>query len=137
MERLILLVVLAAVAMVVAYLLQRRRPDPPSAPSYRAPRQLDRADFDKPEHPVLVAVFASTTCTTCPTVWADVEHSSSSTVATQYVTVQDDPTLHKRYKVDGVPTTVVADHEGVVVHAFFGPVDQDELVAAVEAAQRA
>lgn len=136
MERLILLVVLAAVAMVMAYLLQRRRPDPPSAPSYRAPRQLDRADFDKPGHPVMVVVFASSTCTTCPEVWVDVERCSSSTVATQYVTVQDDPTLHKRYRVDGVPTTVVADHEGVVLHAFFGPVDPDELVVAVEAAKR-
>ncbi len=135
MERLILLLVLAVVAVLVAYLLQRRRPDPPSAPSYRAPRQLDRADFEHPEHPVLVVVFASTTCTTCPKVWADVEPSGGPTVAVQYVTVQDDSGLHKRYRIDGVPTTVVAGGEGVVVHAFFGPVDTDELAAAIGAAQ--
>ena len=135
MERLILLLVLAIVAVIVAYLLQRRRPDPPSAPSYRAPRQLDRADFEHPEHPVLVAVFASTTCTTCPAVWADIEPRGDSTVAVQYVTVQGDSGLHKRYRIDGVPTTVVADREGVVVHASFGPVDPDELAAAIDAAR--
>lgn len=133
-ERLMVLLLLAVIAVIVALLLQRRRPDPPSAPSYRAPRQLDRADFRHPELPVLVVVFASTTCSSCPKVWADVEACGGSTVSAQYVTVQDDPGLHKRYRIDGVPTTIVADREGVVVHAFFGPVDPDELLTSIEAA---
>ena len=83
---------------------------------------------------MLVAVFASTTCTTCPKVWADVEARGGSAVAVQYVTVQDDSGLHRRYRIDGVPTTIVADREGVVVHAFFGPVDPEDLVTAIEAA---
>ena len=127
MERLIVLVVLMALAVVVALILQRRRPDPPSAPSYRAPRQLDRDDFTDPEAPTLVVVFASETCDSCPGVWELVSSVASESAALQLVTVQNDPRLHQRYRVDGVPTTVVADGDGVVVKAFFGPVAAEDL----------
>lgn len=132
MTRLIVLVVLAAVAAAVAYLLQRRRPDPPSAPSYRAPSQLDRDDFAQPETPVLAVVFASTTCNTCPDVWASVEALAREDLAVQRIDVQDGADLHQRYKIDGVPTTILANHQGVVAKAFFGPVDDDELQQALE-----
>ena len=62
MTRLIVLLVLTAAAVAIALLIQRRRPDPPSAPSYRAPTQLDRSDFDGIDTPILLVVFASTTC---------------------------------------------------------------------------
>ncbi len=139
MERILVLVVLAAVAVVVATLLQRRRPDPPSAPSYRAPRQLDRADFDEPEEPVLIAVFSSTTCSTCPEVWSEVTSRRRSGLVAQDIAIQDDDSLHRRYKIDGVPTTVVADQAGVVHAAFFGPFAPEELdqaIADIEAATR-
>lgn len=131
MERLVILIVLTGLAVAVALLLQRRRPDPPSAPSYRAPRQLDRDDFTAPEVPTLVVVFASDTCETCPGVWAVVAPFASETVAVQQVTVQTDPDLHKRYRIDGVPTTLVAAADGVVVKAFFGPLSADDLADAV------
>lgn len=126
--------VLALAAVAVAQLLQRRRPDPPSAPSYRAPRQLDRDDFITPDRRVLVVVFGSETCETCPQVWSDVEPLGDDHLAVQYVTVQRDHTLHQRYRIDGVPTTVVADEQGVVVQTFFGPVPVNDLAAAIEAA---
>lgn len=132
MERLIILAVLAAAAVIVAFVLQRRRPDPPSAPSYRAPGQLDRSEFAEPDKPALVAVFSSETCSTCPAVWSTVGELASDLVAVQQIAVQSDPTLHQRYRIDGVPTTVVADHEGVVVTAFFGGVTTDEVVGALE-----
>ncbi len=127
LTRLVVLVVLAAAAIAVAYVLQRRRPDPPSAPSYRAPTQLDRDDFDQPTVPYLGVVFASTTCNTCPEVWATVEALATPFLAVQRVDVQDRGELHSRYRIDGVPTTLFADHEGVVLKAFFGPFDVDEL----------
>ncbi len=133
MTRLIVLVVLAAAAVAVALLLQRRRPDPPAAPSYRAPAQLDRLEFDRPDLPFLAVVFASTACTTCPEVWAAVSALASSRLAVQRVDVQDRADLHKRYRIDGVPTTVLADAEGVVVTTFFGPVADDVLTEAVAA----
>lgn len=137
--RLIALVVLTAVAVGVALVLQRRRPDPPSAPSYRAPAQLDRADFAGAAGGWLVVLFGSSTCDTCPLAWADVQALTRSAVAgqaldIQRVDVQTDPSLHKRYRIDGVPTTVVADGEGVVVEAFFGPIDPDRFTAALASA---
>jgi thioredoxin-like negative regulator of GroEL len=131
LERLIILVVLGLAAVAVATLMQRRRPDPPSAPSYRAPSQLDRDDFQRPEAPALVVVFASETCDTCPAVWSAVEQLPPERIATQLVTVQSDPSLHQRYRIDGVPTTVIANHDGVVVEAFFGPVPLDDIVEAI------
>lgn len=134
MERLIILIVLMGLAVIVALVLQRRRPDPPSAPSYRAPRQLDRDDFTSPATPSLVVVFASETCDTCPAVWKLVAPFESDSVAVQRATVQTDPDLHKRYRIDGVPTTVVAGADGAVVKAFFGSVSAADLADALERA---
>jgi thiol-disulfide isomerase/thioredoxin len=131
--RFVVLVVLVAIAVAIALLLQRRRPDPPSAPSYRAPSQLDRADFVGPERPVLAVVFASTTCQTCPEVWAMIEPLGSELLAVERVDVQDRGELHKRYRIDGVPTTLLADPDGVVTKAFFGPMTIDELDEALAA----
>ena len=132
MTRLVILIVLAVVAVGVAYLLQRRRPDPPSAPSYRAPAQLDRNDFDGPDRPYLAVVFASTGCNTCPEVWSLVEPMGDEELVVQRVDVEDDGGgLHQRYRIDGVPTTVLADGQGVVTATFFGPVPAEELAEAV------
>jgi len=131
MERLIVLVVLSLVAVAIALLMQRRRPDPPSAPSYRAPTQLDRNDFNRPDAPALVVVFASETCDSCPGVWSAVNQLPPERIITQQVTVQADPGLHRRYRIDGVPTTVIANHDGVVVDAFFGPVQLEDIVEAL------
>lgn len=125
--RLLVLVVLALIAVAVAVVLQRRRPDPPTAPSYRAPTQLDRNDFAEPDKPYLAVVFASTTCNSCPEVWATIEALSRPFLAVQRVDVQDRSELHKRYRIDGVPTTVFADASGVVITAFFGPLEADSL----------
>ena len=118
--RILLFFALTVIAIGIAWYLQRRRPDPPSAPSYKAPVQLDRDDFDHIECDVLVVVFASSTCDTCPEVWSIVKEHASADVAVQRVDVQDDASLHQRYKIDGVPTTIITDHDGVVVQAFFG-----------------
>lgn len=136
MTRLVVLVVLVAIAIVVALVLQRRRPDPPSAPSYRSPAQLDRDDFVRPEAPGLITVFASTTCNTCPEVWRLVEPLASDDLAVQRIDVQDGADLHSRYRIDGVPTTIVADDRGVVTATFFGPIADDELIEAVESLRR-
>lgn len=137
MDRLLALVILSVIAVGLALVLQRRRPDPPTAPSYRAPSQLDRDDFASPAVPLLVALFASTTCDTCPAAWSAVQAVQAATevaFASQRVDVQDDPGLHERYRIDGVPTTIVADADGVVVQAFFGPVTPEQLTEAVAAA---
>ena len=139
-DRLIALLVLTAVAVAVAVVLQRRRPDPPSAPSYRAPAQLDRDDFAGPADQVLAVLFGSTTCDSCPVAWAALERLLAGddvppgTVISQRIDVQDEPELHRRYRIDGVPTTLVADRDGVVIQAFFGPFVDADLLAALRTA---
>lgn len=133
MTRLIILVVLAVLAVGVALLLQRRRPEPPTAPSYRAPSQLDRGDFAHPLDQPLVVVFASTTCNSCPGVWDAVQALRSDAFVAERINVQDDPKRHERYKIDGVPTTLVADASGVVTASFFGPLREGALETAIEA----
>ncbi len=133
--RLAALVVLAVAAVGVALVLQRRRPDPPSAPSYRAPAQLDRNDFTPPAGSWAVVLFGSTTCDTCPTAWAVIQQvlndRSGGPVESQRVDVQSDADLHRRYRIDGVPTTVLADPDGVVTHTFFGPMEPASLADAL------
>lgn len=134
MVRVLALVVLTLVAVGLALLLQRRRPDPPSAPSYRAPAQLDRNDFGGAGDRLLVALFSSNTCETCPRTWTTIEAVTAGVldrVDVRRLDVQDEPEIHKRYRIDGVPTTVVADTEGVVVQAFFGPITEEQLQEAL------
>lgn len=131
MERLLLAAVLVVVAVVVALVLQRRRPDAPSQPVWSVPDQLDRADFDRPSSPWLVAVFTSATCTSCQGVWDKARHLASDQVAVQEVEVGRDRALHERYGIDAVPLVVVADATGVVGAHFLGPVTATDLWAAV------
>ena len=65
-----MVVVLAVVAVVAAYVVQRRQaPAAPTPTGYNVPDHVDRADFARPEAPWLVAVFTSATCSTCAGTW--------------------------------------------------------------------
>lgn len=130
MDRIVILVVLSVAAALVAIVLQRRRPEPPSAPSYYSPTQLDRTDFDGPETPILVVSFTSRTCKSCAATWAAVLDGVGDRpqVVLQNVELQDDPGgLHKRYRIDGVPTTLIAGSKGVVHASFFGQMTSEAV----------
>ncbi len=129
--RLVVALVLVAVAVGVATVLRRRRPDPPSAPSYRAPIQLDRDDFADPDSPGLLVMFGSSTCDSCRGAWDVVQSVARDGLPVQRLDVEQDAAIHQRYRIDGVPTTVLADHDGVVHATWFGPLDRDELIAAI------
>ena len=136
MERLLLAVVLAIVAVGLAAVVQRRqRPDAPVRTGYSVPAQVDRADFDRPGAPWLVAVFTSATCGTCQGVWERTRPLASDAVVVQQIEHQADRALHDRYGIDAVPTTVVVDAEGVVAASFLGPVTATDLWAAVAEAR--
>jgi hypothetical protein len=135
-ERIVLAVVLALVALAVAaYLQRRRRPAAPIRTGWSVPGQLDRADFERPEAPWLVAVFTSATCTSCHGVWQRAQPLESDAVAVQELEYTRDRALHERYVIDAVPATLVADAEGVVVASFIGPVTATDLWAAVAEAR--
>ena len=137
MERLVVAAVLVVVAVVVAGVLQRLRDraDAPTQSRWAVPTQLDRADFDGPEVPWLVAVFTSATCDSC------VRAVEKATVlACPSVTVQDVPyqlrkDLHTRYAVDVVPMILVAGPDGAVAASFVGVPTATDLWAAVAEAR--
>lgn len=132
--------VLIAIAVVVALILDRRRPAAPTQPRWEAPAQLDRADFDDTDEsgrhrPWLVAVFTSATCESCSKVVPKAAVLESAEVAVVEVPYQVRKDLHTRYSVDVVPMLVVADPEGVVRASFIGVPSATDLWAAVAEAR--
>ena len=133
--RIALAVALIAAACAVAYALQRRRPAPPPRDVYPVPRQLDRGDFRRADTPWLVALFSSTTCDSCEGLPAKLAVLESVDVATCEIEYHAQPDLHRRYEIAGIPTTVVADNDGVVRAAFVGAFTATDLWAAVAEAR--
>jgi hypothetical protein len=135
--QLLVALVLALAAVAVAMLLRRRRrPDGPTqGPSWTAPGQLDRADFERPEAPWLVAVFSSATCTSCADMVDKARALASEAVAVDEVEARTRPELHRRYGIEAVPITVIADRAGVVQASFIGPATATDLWAAAARAR--
>jgi len=128
-ERLVIAVVLIALAVAVAVVLERRRPDAPTQARWAVPSQLDRDDFARPDAAWLVAVFTSATCDSCAQVVAKAGPLESPEVALQEVEFADRGDLHRRYGIDAVPCIVVADAEGVVRASHVGPATATDLWA--------
>ncbi len=135
-ERLLLAIALAAVAVLVAWVIQRRqRPAAPVRTGYSVPTQVDRADFDGPDVPWLVVVFTSATCDVCAGVWEKAKPLASTEVVVQEGEYGAQRDLHDRYRVEAVPSVLVVDADGVVVRSFLGPVTATDLWAAVAEAR--
>jgi hypothetical protein len=125
-------VAVAAIAVGVAWVLQRKRAtQAPTQGGWAVPRQLDRADFARPEAPWLVVVFSSSTCHSCEDMVRKARVLESPAVAVQDVEATAQAGLHKRYRIDAVPISVVADSFGVVRAAFVGPASATDLWAAL------
>ena len=137
MTRLLIALALVAVALVVAYVLERRKPAAPTQPTWAIPSQLDRADFDRPDAPWLVVVFTSATCATCAGVLAKARPLENDAVAVQEIEAVARKDLHQRYAIDAVPTLVVADALGVVRGSLVGPASAEEIWDAVAAVRDA
>jgi glutaredoxin len=120
-----------AVALVASLVLRRRATDAPTQGGFQLPTQLDRGDFDSPDVPWLVAIFTSSTCDACADVATKAMVLASKDVAVQRIDYIDNPALHKRYKVEAVPTLVIVDNRGVVQNGFLGPMKAQDLWAAV------
>lgn len=135
-EQLVIAVALGALALGIAWVLQRRgRPDEPVRTAYPIPEQLDRRDFARPEAPWLVAVFTSATCDICASVWDKARHLESDVVAVQELEFVAERAIHERYGIQAVPAVLVTDAEGVVQASFLGPVTATDLWAAVAEAR--
>ena len=137
MERFLLAAVVVLVAAIFAVVVDRRRPEPPTQGTWAVPAQLDRADFARPEAAWLVVVFTSATCDSCAQAVARAEVLASDAVAVDEAEVKARADLHRRYHIDAVPITVVADSDGVVRASFTGPASATDLWAAVAGARDA
>jgi hypothetical protein len=129
--RLVIAVVLVGIAVAIALIIERRRPAPPTQPTWAVPSQVDRDDFDRPDAPWLVAVFTSATCATCKDVLVKARPLESPDVAVQEVEAVERKDLHQRYAIDAVPMLVLADAEGVVRGSLVGPASAEEIWLAV------
>ena len=119
----------AAAALVIT---KRTKVDAPTQPeSFEVPVMLDRADFERPEAPWLVAVFSSATCLSCQDAWDKARPLESAEVAVQEIQASDRKDLHVRYAIDAVPMIVVADDEGVTRASFIGVPTAADLWAAL------
>ena len=118
-------------AAALNFFVSRRKPDAPSQTSRTVPQQLSRDDFDSAEKPWLLAVFTSSTCDACQDVATKAKVLASKDVVIQIIEFQEMPNLHARYSIDAVPTTVIADHRGVVQYGVLGPVTATDLWAAM------
>jgi hypothetical protein len=135
MGRIVIAAAVLLVAGVIAAVLSRRRPNPPSQGRVPVPRQLDRADFARPEAPWLVAVFTSETCDSCARATEKARLLESGEVAYDEIPWQSRKEIHERYRVEDVPLIVVADAEGVVQRSFVGAPSFADLSAAVAEAR--
>lgn len=130
--RLLIAAALVAVVLLVAFVARRRhRPAPPRRDVYPVPRQLDRADFPRPEAPWLVAYFWSRTCDSCQGMGEKVAVLESGEVSTCQLEATDDRDLHRRYEIAAIPMVLVADADGVVQRSFVGAVSATDLWAAL------
>ncbi|MFN8022694.1 MAG: hypothetical protein U0Q03_14295 [Acidimicrobiales bacterium] len=138
MDRLLLALAIAAVAAVVALVARRRRtPDAPTQTGHHVPDQLDLADFrplvapESADADWTLVVFSSATCHTCEEMVHKAQPLASRHVAVIDVEYGAQRPLHERYRIDAVPTTVIADREGVVRASFLGRVSATDLWAEV------
>jgi hypothetical protein len=115
----------------LAWWLRRRPPEAPPRDVYPVPRQLDRSDFPRPEAPWLVALFSSTVCDSCRGLPPKLAVLESEHVATCEIEAGARGDLHRRYELAAIPTTVIADVEGVVRRGFVGAFTATDLWAAV------
>lgn len=126
-----LVLVAMAVALVIAMLMRRRARHAPTQGGFDMPTQLDRGDFASPDTSWLVAVFSSASCQTCADVVDKARVLESQEVAVVNIDYVSEKNLHQRYRIDAVPTLVIADSRGVVRKGFLGPVKAQDLWAAM------
>ena len=132
MTNVLVAVALGAAALVVAWLINRRKPKATAMISaHHVPDRIDRGEFIRPEAPVLIAVFTSATCVSCAAMVATARELASDAVAVDEAELGARGEAHRRYEIDAVPILVVADKDGLVRASFAGSVRSEELEVAI------
>ena len=135
MIRFVIVGVVVVVALLANLWQRRRRVDAPTQGASEIPSQIDRSDFVRPDAPWIVLAFTSATCQTCSDIERKVRVLETNSVAIQILEYTAQRELHERYKIDAVPTVLMADANGVVQANFLGPVSATDLWAALARAR--
>jgi hypothetical protein len=130
--RVVIAVAILAIAGGVAWWLEHRRVvASPTQGRATVPQQLDRRDFPRPEAPWLVALFTSQHCDSCAGLLDKAKPLESGDVSVAEIEYSAQPELHRRYKIDAAPITVLADAAGVTQASFVGAFAAPELWSAL------
>jgi hypothetical protein len=130
--RIVLAVVIIAVAGGIAWWLEHRRvAAPPTQGRAVVPQQLDRHDFPRPDAPWLVVLFTSQHCDSCAGLIDKAKPLESDEVSVTEVEYGAQPDLHRRYEIEAAPITVLADAAGVTRASFVGAFAAAELWTAL------
>ena len=128
--RVLLAAALVVVAVLVAWVLDRRKKTgPPAQGRSLVPQQIDRHDFPQPTTPWLVVLWSSRTCDSCRGLFEKMLPLASDDVAVVEVEFQAEPDLHRRYAIEAAPVTIVVDAEGVTRASFAGAFTATDLWA--------
>ena len=131
MIRFVIVGVVVVIALLANLWQRKRQVDAPTQGASEVPSQIDRADFARPDAPWIVLAFTSATCQTCSDIERKVRVLETNSVAIQILEYTAQRELHERYKIDAVPTVLMADANGVVQANFLGPVSATDLWAAL------
>ena len=131
MIRFVIVGVVVVIALLANLWQRKRQVDAPTQGATEVPSQIDRSDFARPDAPWIVLAFTSATCQTCSDIERKVRVLETNSVAIQILEYTAQRELHERYKVDAVPTVLMADANGVVQANFLGPVSATDLWAAL------
>ena len=135
MIRFVIVGVVVVIALLANLWQRKRQVDAPTQGATEVPSQIDRADFARPDAPWIVLAFTSATCQTCSDIERKVRVLETNSVATHILEYTAERELHERYKIDAVPTVLMADANGVVQANFLGPVSATDLWAALARAR--
>mgnify|MGYP000223687958 FL=1 len=135
MIRFVIVGVVVVIALLANLWQRKRQVDAPTQGATEVPSQIDRSDFARPDAPWIVLAFTSATCQTCSDIERKVRVLETNSVAIQILEYMAERELHERYKVDAVPTVLMADANGVVQANFLGPVSATDLWAALARAR--
>ena len=135
MIRFVIVGVVVVVALLANLWQRKRQVDAPTQGASEVPSQIDRSDFVRPDASWIVLAFTSATCQTCSDIERKVRVLETSSVAIQILEYTAERELHDRYKIDAVPTVLMADANGVVQANFLGPVSATDLWAALARAR--
>ena len=131
MIRFVIVGVVVVIALLANLWQRKRQVDAPTQGASEVPSQIDRADFARPDAPWIVLAFTSATCQTCSDIERKARVLETNSVAIQILEYTAERELHERYKIDAVPTVLMADANGVVQANFLGPVSATDLWAAL------